>query len=73
MSKNSSSPFSRLKSFLSHQAGSVVIIASLVLPVLLGFAGFSLDYIRAYSLRTTLQGAIDSAVLAGVGSSQDQE
>jgi len=73
VSNNSSSPFSRLKSFFSHQAGSVVIIASLVLPILLGFAGFSLDYIRAYSLRTTLQGAIDSAVLAGVSSSQDQE
>ncbi len=73
VSKNSSSAFKRLKSFFSHQAGSVVIIASLVLPVLLGFVGFSLDYIRAYSLRTTLQGGIDAAVLAGVSSSQDQE
>ncbi len=73
MHKYFSNLFHELKSFFAHEAGSVVIISAIVLPVLLGVSGMSLDYIRAYSLRTTLQGAIDSAVLAGVTSSQDEE
>ena len=73
MSKNSSSSFSRLKSFFAHEGGSIVIIFGILMPVLLGFSGMALDYARAYSIKSTLQGAIDAAVLAGVSSSQDEE
>lgn len=73
MNKHFSNLFRVFKSFFAHEAGSVVIISAIVLPVILGVSGMSIDYIRAYNLRTTLQGAIDSAVLAGVTSSQDEE
>lgn len=62
-----------LKSFFDRRDGVTVIVFSIVLPVLLGLAGMSLDYIRAYSLRTNLQGAVDAAVLAGISSSQDEQ
>lgn len=51
--------------FAHDAAGSVIIIFSFVLPVMLGFLGLAIDY-GAWNLqRTKLQNAADSAALAG--------
>ncbi len=54
-----------LKCFTSSQNGSVALIAALMLPVLLGVAALSADYVVIFNKSSKLQQVADSAAIAG--------
>lgn len=54
-----------------HQRGAVLIWFVLMLPVLLGFAGLSLDMARMLLAKQELQHAADAAALAGAAALDD--
>lgn len=58
----------RLKPLLEGTAGNVTIIYSVAFAVLAGIAGIAIDFARSELRRAELQGAADSAALAGVNS-----
>ena len=63
-----------LRSFVTHETGSVALMASLSLVAMVGAAGAALDYSDAVEAKTEYQTALDSAVLAGVvGSGEDDD
>lgn len=51
-------------SFRRCQRGATIIIFGLALPVILGLVGAAIDYGRGFGARTSMQGALDSALLA---------
>src|SRR5688572_15977771 len=52
------------KGFEKDARGTVAVIFAIVSVVVLGAAGMALDFINASGIRTSLQHALDSAVLA---------
>jgi Flp pilus assembly protein TadG len=55
----------RWRSFLVDQDGAIGVMMALLLPILLGFAGLSLDIGHMYAVNTQLKNAADSGALAG--------
>lgn len=53
------------KNFWKNQKGSIAVMSALMLPVLLGFAGLSMDIGNIYLVKTKMQNAVDAAVSAG--------
>jgi Flp pilus assembly protein TadG len=51
--------------FLLQSQGSVAPLLALALVPIVGLVGAAVDYSRASDVRTKLQAAMDSAVLAG--------
>ena len=54
-----------LASFRRHESGNVIIIAGLLIPVAAGAVGAAVSYSSGNATRTSMQAALDSAVLAG--------
>lgn len=59
--------------FFYEARGSIAILSALMLPVVLGAVGVSIDYGRAYLVQQRLSQALDAAVLAATASSMDEE
>jgi len=55
-----------LKDFARNRAGNFAMMFGLMLPATLFITGMTIDYSRAARIRTALNGAADSAVLAAV-------
>src|SRR5262245_26579289 len=55
----------RMCAFQADEAGNVAIIFALALIPMITGLGMAIDYSRASAARTSLQHALDSAVLAG--------
>lgn len=53
-----------LAPFLGNRRGAVAIIFALTVIPIMGFVGGAIDYARAYMVKSRLQSALDSAVLA---------
>lgn len=64
---------SLLKSYVRNRSGAIAIMFALMAPVIIGSAGFALDYAQAYLVQQRLAQAIDAAALAGAASSDDEE
>jgi Flp pilus assembly protein TadG len=58
----------RVRSFLGNTSGSVAVILGVVATVMIGAAGIAVDFVNASYIRTSLQHALDSAVLAASSS-----
>jgi len=56
----------KLRHFLSDRRGSVVIVFALMVVVIVGLVGFSIDFSRGLDFKTKMQAALDAAVLAAV-------
>jgi Flp pilus assembly protein TadG len=54
--------------FIRNTSGSVAVIFGVAVTVLLGAAGIAVDFVNASYIRTSLQHALDSAVLAASAS-----
>lgn len=63
----------RLHALRGCQSGNVAIIFALALLPMIALAGAAIDYRRASTLKTELQAAIDSAVLAGAKGGGDSK
>ena len=55
---------SLLKRFRRDEAGSYLIITGLMMPALIGFAGFGTEAGLLYQKHRTMQGAADSAAVS---------
>ncbi|MGF1543951.1 MAG: TadE/TadG family type IV pilus assembly protein [Parvularculaceae bacterium] len=55
-----------LKRFMGEVRGTIAVLFAVGAPLLLVIAGAAIDYNRALSARTTLQAALDTAILAAV-------
>ena len=60
---------SLVQGFHANERGNVIILAGILLPVLVGAGGIAVSYSGANSTRTSMQSALDAAVLAGVAAS----
>lgn len=58
--------------FAGNSRGNVAMTFAIALPVLLMFVGGSIDFFRAYTARSTSQGAVDAAVLAAAASRETE-
>jgi len=58
--------------YLREKTAAVAILFAILIPVLLGVAGMSLDYSQAYLVKQRLAQALDAAALAAVASSTDE-
>ena len=54
-----------MKKLLKNERGNILLMTAVLLVVLLLFAGVAADLARAWVAREELQGAVDSAALAG--------
>jgi hypothetical protein len=61
-----------LRKLVGNERGNVAMIFALALPVLVLMVGGGIDFFRAYTARSSSQGAVDAAVLAAAAS-RDQE
>jgi len=57
--------FREIKRLREQSAGNVAVLVALAIIPLLAAGGLAIDYTRALQFKTTLQGAVDSAALAG--------
>lgn len=61
-----------INSYCGNKGGAIAIMFALMAPVIIGSAGFALDYAQAYLVQQRLSQAIDAAALAGAASSDDE-
>jgi Putative Flp pilus-assembly TadE/G-like len=73
LSSSAGSTTQKLHRFRSDSEGAVTIISGLMIVVILAVAGSAIDYGRANWLKTQVQSALDSAVLAGVSGQHSAE
>ena len=65
---------SRLRRLRRDESGNLIITAAILLPVVVGSVGAAIAYSNANASRTSLQSALDAAVLSGaiaLGNGQD--
>src|SRR5579859_2746149 len=65
---------SRLRRWRRDESGNLIITAAILLPVVVGSVGAAIAYSNANASRTSLQSALDAAVLSGaiaLGNGQD--
>lgn len=58
--------------YIRHTSGAIAIMFALMVPVLIGITGVSVDYSQAYLVQQRLAQALDAAALAAVASSTDE-
>jgi Flp pilus assembly protein TadG len=63
----------RQRNFSENTSGSVAVILGIVATVMIGAAGVAVDFVNASYIRTSLQHALDSAVLAASSSHVETE
>jgi Flp pilus assembly protein TadG len=61
-----------VRRYIREKTGAIAILFAILIPVLLGIAGMSLDYSQAYLVKQRLAQALDAAALAAVASSTDE-
>ncbi|MDC7684297.1 pilus assembly protein TadG-related protein [Asticcacaulis sp. BYS171W] len=61
-----------LERYRRHHKGNVTMIFALTLTALLGLTGGAIDYYSAWSVKSSLQDAMDASVLAGLHRDTDQ-
>ena len=59
--------------YCSDTSGAIALMFGIMLPILVGVAGLSIDYSQAYLVKQRLAQAIDAAALAGAASSTDAQ
>ncbi len=64
--------FKNIYSYWSCTSGAIALMFGLMLPVLVGVAGLSLDYSQAFLVKQRLAQALDAAALAAAASSTDE-
>ncbi len=64
--------YSSMLCYWRCQAAAIAISFAFVAPVVIGAAGFALDYAQAYLVQQRLLQAIDAAALAGAAASDDE-
>jgi Flp pilus assembly protein TadG len=60
-------------SFLKDKAGTIIVAFAIMLPVLIGSVGMSMDLAESYLVRQRLGGTIDAAALAATASESDPD
>ena len=65
--------FKRLQEYARHQAGVVVVAFGLLIPVVIGAVGVSVDISQAYLVKARLSSALDAAALAAAATGSDDE
>lgn len=60
-----------IRKYWSSKSGAIALMFGMMLPILIGVAGVSLDYSRAYLVKQRLAQALDAAALAAAASSTD--
>lgn len=68
MFRRSSTATKAIRDFCTCRRGSVLIMFSMIVMVLLGGAGLAIDYARAVAIKDNAQNALDAAVLAATDS-----
>lgn len=63
----------KIKKYIYHQAGVVAVAFGLMIPVIIGATGVSLDMAQGYLVKSRLSAAIDAASLAAAASGSDDE
>lgn len=58
----------KLRKLFAHSGGNIALSFALLLVPLITAVGMSLDYVRAYNIRTKMQSNLDTALLAAVKS-----
>jgi Flp pilus assembly protein TadG len=58
--------------YVRHTAGAIAVIFALMAPLIIGAAGFALDFAQAYLVQQRLAQALDAAALAAAASSTDE-
>lgn len=58
--------------YITDRSGAIAVLFGIMIPLLIGIAGVSLDYAQAYLVKQRLGQALDAAALAAVASSTDQ-
>lgn len=61
-----------VSSYIYCKTGTIAILFAILIPILLGVAGMSLDYAQAYLVKQRLGQALDAAALAAVASSTNE-
>ena len=56
----------RLAGFAADTRGNIMVMGVLLLPIVLGIVGFTIDYGKSLGIRSRISGAADSAVLYAV-------
>ncbi len=59
--------------YLRHQTGVVAVAFGLMIPVVIGAVGLSVDMSQAYLVKARLSSALDAAALAAAASGSDDE
>ena len=63
----------RTSCYLRHQAGVVAVAFGLMIPVVVGAVGLSVDMAQAYLVKSRLSSALDAAALAAAATGSDSE
>jgi len=59
--------------FLKNKSGAVAVAFGLMIPVVIGAVGLSVDMSQAYLVKSRLSGALDAAALAAAAGGADNE
>lgn len=59
--------------YMRHQAGVVAVMFGLMIPIIVGATGVSVDMAQAYLVKSRLGNALDAAALAGASSGKTDE
>lgn len=62
-----------IKKYLRHQTGVVAVAFGLMIPVVIGAVGLSVDMAQAYLVKARLSAALDAAALAAAATGSDSE
>lgn len=62
-----------IKQYLRHQSGVVAVAFGLMIPVIVGAVGISVDMAQAYLVKARLESALDAAALAAAATGSDDE
>lgn len=65
--------FEKLEKYLRHQTGVVAVAFGLLIPVVIGAVGLSVDMSQAYLVKARLSSALDAAALAAAATGSDDE
>lgn len=63
----------KITSYLRHQSGVVAVAFGLMIPVVIGAVGLSVDMAQAYLVKSRLSSALDAAALAAAATGSDNE
>lgn len=73
MNKKSNFLIKKIKTYLRHQSGVIAVAFGLMIPVVIGAVGLSVDMSQAYLVKARLSSALDAAALAAAASGSDDE